>query len=635
MPFSSLTCSVTQSLQYIVTAGLILQKEQIDAREKDSCRSLEKKQLLSPFPTSIFLCTGHRKEMRTVRPEQNALYRLCLLLLGFLVSTSAAWDLVVLHTNDVHARVEETSEHSGKCSSSSGCFAGVARRATMIKRIRNHESNVLLLDAGDQFQGTIWFNRYNGAEAAYFMNELGYDCMIDSMDTSLQAAIIGGNADAVTSLEGYLVFNYSGPHLQFEDEVTAMQLQVEELQKQGVNKIIALGHSGIDVDKEIAKKVSGVNIVVGGHRSPPSTEVPAGSYPLMVQSDDGRQVPVVQAYAFGKYLGHLKVTFDNAGNVVNATGNPILLDSNIPQDPDVLADVEEWKKGLANYSTQVVGNTLVFLNGSRVECRFRECNLGNLICDAMVDNNIRFSDSIQWNHVSASIFNGGGIRSSIDERARNGSITMEDVMTVLPFGNTFDLLELNGSTLFKIFEHSVKQYGQSKGHFLQVSGFRLEFDPSKPEGNRVMSLSILCVQCRVPRYKPVQPEMVYEVVMPSFIAQGGDGFSMIPDEKLNHDTGNLDVSVLPEYIMKNQKVYTPLQGRIKVLHSTSGQTTSLSNSTSGQTTPLNSTSGQTTPLNSTSGQTTPLSSSALAQTTPLVILVSLGLLWSLCGSMEG
>lgn len=55
-----------------------------------------------------------------------------------------------------------------------------------------------------------------------------------------------------------------------------------------------------------------------------------------------------------------------------------------PLDPDVLADVEEWKKSLANYSAQVVGQTLVFINGSRQECRFRECNMGNLICDAMV-----------------------------------------------------------------------------------------------------------------------------------------------------------------------------------------------------------------------------------------------------------
>lgn len=68
--------------------------------------------------------------------------------------------------------------------------------------------------------------------------------------------------------------------------------------------------------------------LVGNH---PSTEVPAGPYPFMVKSNDERNVPVVQAFAFGKYLGYLKLTFDEAGNVVKAVGNPILMDSSIPQ----------------------------------------------------------------------------------------------------------------------------------------------------------------------------------------------------------------------------------------------------------------------------------------------------------------
>lgn len=65
--------------------------------------------------------------------------------------------------------------------------------------------------------------------------------------------------------------------------------------------------------------------------TPPSTEKPAGPYPFMVDSDDGRKVPVVQAYAYGKYLGYLNVTFDKKGNVVEAVGNPILLDSSVPE----------------------------------------------------------------------------------------------------------------------------------------------------------------------------------------------------------------------------------------------------------------------------------------------------------------
>ncbi|XP_029351663.1 5'-nucleotidase isoform X1 [Echeneis naucrates] len=565
--------------------------------------------------------------MGALRPERSAAPRLCLLLLPLLLlllldlpgSGSAAWDLVLLHTNDVHGRVEETAERQVKCGRSGSCFGGAARRSTVIQKIRESESNVLLLDAGDQFQGTVWFNYYSGAEAAHFMNKLGYDAMalgnhefdngVDGLMKpfleQIRCPVLSANikpdqtlaptfglaykpfeilkvGEQKVGIVGYTTqetpaLSRPGPHLRFEDEVDAMQPHVDKLKTLGVNKVIALGHSGFTMDKQIAKRLRGVDVVIGGHTNTflytgpaPSSEVPAGPYPFVVQSDDGRQVPVVQAFAFGKYLGYLKVTFDDDGNVVRSTGNPILLNSSIPQDPDVLADVEKWKKNLANYSSQVVGETLVLLNGETEECRFRECNLGNLICDAMVANNIRFPDGVQWNHVSACILNGGGIRTSIDEHTRNGSITMEDLISVLPFGGTFDLVDLKGSTLRKAFEHSVHRYGQSTGEFLQVSGFQVEFDVSKPPGHRVKSLRILCTKCRVPTYEAVQDEEVYKVVLPSYLVIGGDGFSMIQKEMLKHYSGDLDISVVAKYITHRGKIYPPVEGRVSFSSSAPG-----------------------------------------------------------------
>lgn len=107
-----------------------------------------------------------------------------LLLLLLAARSRASWDLVLLHTNDVHARVEETSAVSGRCVASGGaCFAGVARRATAVARVRASERSVLLLDAGDQFQGSVWFHYYRGAEAAHFMNRLRYDAMVRARAT--------------------------------------------------------------------------------------------------------------------------------------------------------------------------------------------------------------------------------------------------------------------------------------------------------------------------------------------------------------------------------------------------------------------------------------------------------------------
>ncbi|KAM4713650.1 5'-nucleotidase [Anableps anableps] len=541
-----------------------------------------------------------------------------LLLLGTAVPSAPDWTLVLLHTNDVHARVEETSVHSTKCSSAGKCYGGVARRATMIRQIRSQEKNVLLLDAGDQFQGTVWFNLYKGAETALFMNKLGYDAMafgnhefdngveglmkpfLQDINCTILSANIKPDRTLAstfgTTYQPYKIFEVGGqrvgvvgytsrdtqalsqpgPHLQFLDEVSALQPVVDKLKTLGVNKIIALGHSGFSVDRLIARKVRGVDVVIGGHTNtflytgtPPSVEIPVGDYPFVERSEDGRDVPVVQAYAFGKYLGFLKVTFDDKGHVLKYSGNPILLDSRIPEDPEILAEVEERKKNLIIYTAKRVGRTLVFLNGTTAACRSQECNLGNLICDAMVDNYIRFFDDERWNHVSACITNSGGIRTSINERAYNGSITMEDLLSVMPFGGTFDLVQLNGSTLRKAFEHGVRRYGNNPGEFLQVAGLQVEFDVSRPQGCRVRSLSILCTRCRVPRYEPVRDQELYTVVLPSYLVTGGDGFDVIKNGILKHNSGDLDVSVVSNYIKQRERVYPTVEGRIKFYNAAS------------------------------------------------------------------
>lgn len=89
-----------------------------------------------------------------------------------------AWELTILHTNDVHSRLEQTSEDSTKCLNASQCVGGVARLYTKVQQIRKEEPNVLLLDAGDQYQGTIWFTVYKGLEVSHFMNTLRYDAMV-------------------------------------------------------------------------------------------------------------------------------------------------------------------------------------------------------------------------------------------------------------------------------------------------------------------------------------------------------------------------------------------------------------------------------------------------------------------------
>ncbi|NXX46543.1 5NTD nucleotidase, partial [Tricholaema leucomelas] len=528
------------------------------------------------------------------------------------LGATAELRLTLLHTNDVHGRVEAQGAGARSCAErAAGCFGGVARRAARVAAARAAHRNVLLLDAGDQYQGTVWFSRFKGREAAHFMNLLRYDAMalgnhefdegvkglLDPLLINANFTILSANIKGKTPLgdrmmefvrpfkivyfgsESVGIVGYTtketaflsqpGADVAFEDEIEALQVQVNKLTAMGVNKIIALGHSGFAVDKSIAQKVKGVDVVVGGHTNtflytgtPPSTEQPAGPYPFLVDSEDGRKVPVVQAYAYGKYLGCLNVTFDKRGDVVEAVGNPILLDSSLPEDEHIKEEVEEWRKNLGNYSEEI-GKTSVYLNGTSQACRFQECNMGNLLCDAVLYENVGHPDQKSWNHVSMCILNGGGIRSPIDEKTTNGSITMEDLLSVLPFGGRFDLVRLKGSTLKEAFEHSVCRYGRGGGELLQMGGIHVVYDLSRSPGSRVVSLEVLCTACRVPAYVPLQMDQIYNVTLPSYMLFGGDGYHMLKDNNLGYSKGDPDVEVISRYLQRMKRVYPAVEGRIK------------------------------------------------------------------------
>ena len=110
--------------------------------------------------------------------------KLSLLLHTLVVIVYGDFELTLLHTNDCHARIEEFSEHVSACriNNSDNCFGGVARRFTAIQAIRQRNRNVLLLDAGDQYTGTLWFDYYKGGAAAKFMNLMKYDAMVGYMN---------------------------------------------------------------------------------------------------------------------------------------------------------------------------------------------------------------------------------------------------------------------------------------------------------------------------------------------------------------------------------------------------------------------------------------------------------------------
>lgn len=508
------------------------------------------------------------------------------------LSSSAAfadYTLTILHTNDFHSRVEPISAYDSTCSAEDNdageCFGGYARVKTAVDAAREAagDGNIVLLDAGDQYQGSLFYTTYKGDVAAEMMNAIGYDAMSvgnhefddgpEGLAKLLGLAtfpVISGNLDVSQSniLAGKLAkdtvlevggekigiisvlaidtpeTSSPGPNVIFQDVVESLKAQVAAMEEQGVNKIIALTHVGATQDLKLAEEVPGIDVIVGGHSHTLFANDVEGAmaYPTMVGN-----VPVVSAYAYGKYLGDLTVTFDDEGNVISAGGDPILLDASVAEDEAVKARIAEMSGPIDEMMAVIVANTTAAIDGSRETCRAQECEMGNLVADAMLD---RVADQ----GVTIAIQNGGGLRASIDE----GDVTQGEVVTVLPFQNTLSTFQVTGAAMIAALENGVSQYEDGAGRFPQVAGLKFTFDISQEPGSRISDVMVADGM----DWKPIDPEAVYGVVSNNYVRNGGDGYKMFVDAMNVYDFGPDLADVTAEYLAARSP-YTPyVDGRI-------------------------------------------------------------------------
>ncbi|KAL7735758.1 hypothetical protein ACLKA6_020007 [Drosophila palustris] len=432
-------------------------------------------------------------------------------------------EVLEVHNNDMHARYDPMKGSDGKCPKGDDerglCFGGFARVATAVAKARA-ERPTLYLNAGDTYQGTPWYTVYKGDLAADLMNMLNPDAVSlgsheldDNIDgllpflNKVNFPIVSCNLDLskapqlqnaknlmpstiITKLEKQIgIIGYLTPEtkdmvavndIEYYDEIPSINAEAKKLIEKGVNIIIALGHSGYKMDQEIAINCPDVDVVIGGHShtflftgKPPSTDKPEGNYPTIVAKANGRRVPVLQAYAYTKYLGKIHLEFDNGGNLINFKGSPILLNSSVELESNMKSLLDFKRKKIDELDGQVVGTTKVLLNGDRKACRKKECNFGNFICDTLVYARVAEGfGGLYWTDASIALFNGGGIRASIDA-GTDGTVTGADIATVLPYGNTISVARVKGASLVKSLEHSASlRNSDSDGGFLQVSGLR-------------------------------------------------------------------------------------------------------------------------------------------------------------------
>lgn len=497
--------------------------------------------------------------------------------------------LLILHTNDTHSHVAGLDDRGNAAFDPADSRGGLGRLASAANRALAAQDNVIFLDAGDQFQGTLFYsvNKWplladldrlmpwqamtlgnhefdeGCPELARFIETLKFPvlaanlvpekgCPLLKSDIrphmirevrGVKVGIVGIANDEVVDLAEACT------HTRFSGRAEALAQQVKELEAQGVKHIIAVTHIGLPADRELARSVDGVDIIVGGHTHTfLGPDSPEGPYPLVERSPNGDPVLVVTAKRATQFLGELHVRFDASGVPVSWSGGPRELTADMPSDPEIDAIVGRYLASMDEYRKTVVGSHSITMADGMDLCREVECLGGLLTADAMLETGRPLGMDI-------AVCNGGGIRAALPP----GDISRGDILTVHPFGNMFVLREYSGEQIWEALEHGVAEEDAKGPRILQPAGFSYTVDPSRPAGHRIVKVEILD---RNGRTAPLDLKARYGVAISDYLADGGDGYTMLKNGKILPSPDPLVADVLEQYIRKHSPLTSIETGRL-------------------------------------------------------------------------
>ncbi|XP_031354292.1 protein 5NUC-like isoform X3 [Photinus pyralis] len=535
--------------------------------------------------------------------------------------------LLILHNNDMHSRFEETSRTSGTCKDKSNCYGGFGRVLHVVREARKAAADgtgppVLFLNAGDTYTGTSWFSVHKWRIAADFMNLLqpdvaafgnhDFDYGVAGLVPFLNAVnfpIVAANLNfenepqllainvtrshvlLVSGVKigviGYLTpetADQSSPeNVIFYNEIDSVREESERLSKEGVKIIMALGHSGYEVDQKVAREVPLVDVVVGGHTNTflwngpqPDLEEVGGPYPTIVEQDSGKQVPVVQAFAYTKYMGRLHLEFDPEGDLVAYGGEPQLMNRTVPQDPSALDLLERYRPAVDALRTEIVGRSVADLSGSVTQCRLHECNFANFVTDALIHNHVSSYQGEYWTDAPIALINAGTIRKGI-RRKREGSVSKSDIYGAIPLEEPLYSMYLTGTELIDTLEIGVRGKGDaSSGEIIHGSGLFYKYDLGKQVGSRVSDVKIRCGSCKVPTFGNISPNSTYRIVTTAFLTKGGDGHTVLRDKGRNKTleaASNWEAII--RFFEKTSPIYPQEEGRVVLVVGSTSTASSL------------------------------------------------------------
>jgi len=509
-----------------------------------------KRKFLSSSTTSFFCLILTLALSLVLSPSSSAL------------ALQAEINLTILHVNDTHGHIIPYLDKSVDPERQVG---GAEYLAKMIERERAaNPDGTILLSAGDMFQGTPVSNLFHGKPVIEIMNYLHYDAMalgnhefdwgqnvLQSMISSSSFPVLSANifkqgGRHIRGVKPYVILKKKGVRiavigittpetyyttkpgnltgLTFAAPEKVLPAIIKRVRARGASIVVVLSHDGLDADRELARKVRGIDFIAGGH-SHTAVRDP------VIESG----TVIVQAGSNGIYLGVLKIAFDrNKKKILSYTRKDELrlvspaMGAEI--DPEVARIVDKYESKVKTEFSKVVGTAAADLTRDSSG----ESNLGDAIADAMRDAT----------GAQIAFQNGGGIRADIPQ----GPITLETVFTTVPFDNDLVSMDLTGEQIRELLERSVLSE-----KMLQVSGIQIVYDLSKPAGAKVASVEVAG--------KPMAASATYRVVTNDFLAAGGDQFNIFKQGR-NISSGPSQRDAVADYIRKNSPINIQVRNRI-------------------------------------------------------------------------
>lgn len=494
-----------------------------------------------------------------------------------ILSSEDIREVTLLYTNDIESVYEPIDAYWNDTIQKIG---GIAHLTTLIKEVQQQEKTHFLFDAGDIFTGAL--SKETGGQLPFDLySEMGYDVMtlgnhefeygwqqlLSVMPRArfpvLNANIFYKGTDinygrAYTILEkddirigviGVMgeeaftntIFPGNVKELEVRNPIPIVQDLVNQIRPE-VDVMLVLTHQnksapmqsdkeidkevqrGFDEDYAMAGAVKGIDIIFGGHSD-------NGLWEPVVHPETGTLIGLT--FGQGKYLGYMKLQIDKSTKLVSLQdGTLIAVNADKIKADKKINQLLDTARSKHLHLTEVIGDN----QSTGYRKYYKESNLGNFLADIMKAKG----------QADIGMINPGAIRADLDV----GDITVEEIVNIFPFTDSLTVVEISGSKLKELIEYSLElTYG-----FVQFSGITIEYDSAQPIGQR-------CLKAKV-NGKKIKNKKRYTVACTGYVANGGDGFSMLKQGKRIECRPMKAIECLLEHVAETKTISLPEIGRM-------------------------------------------------------------------------